>query len=251
MTPITFGRLCYPKSVDKVLGTSLPGERKYLKALAETYENASSWDTKQQTLSIMADLLTNHELQNYIPDITEYRFKIARMHIKRYGRGAPVPENKSPRMRIDESQLDHFLSFITSSHVVETPNVIRTMIPKRIIKQYTQFCKENDVKPLSGSTIYRILSVCGATVRKSLQGLDYFAAEGGKAFDDLAGVVDRLAVHGADSNWVSYCKIALKNGKSYIKSDYKVGFVNRIESNLINIHALKTTKVLLFCYITL
>ena len=151
------------KSVDKVLGTSLPGERKYLKALAETYENASSWDTKRQTLAIMADLLTYHELQNNIPDITEYRFKIARMHVKIYGRGAPVPENKSPRMRIDESKLDYFLSFITSSHVVqdlpfgerylrlsngeilETPNVIRTMIPKRIIEQYTQFCKENDL----------------------------------------------------------------------------------------------------------
>ena len=34
--------------LSKVLGTSLPGERKYLKALAETYENARSWDTKQQ-----------------------------------------------------------------------------------------------------------------------------------------------------------------------------------------------------------
>lgn len=59
----------------------------------------------------MADLLTYHELQDYIPDVTEYRFKIARMHINRYGNGAPVPENKSPRMRIDESQLDHFLSY--------------------------------------------------------------------------------------------------------------------------------------------
>ena len=45
------------------------------------------------------------------------------------------------------------------------------------------------LRPLSCSTIYRILSVCGATVRKSLQGLDYFAAEGGKGFDDLAGDV--------------------------------------------------------------
>ena len=59
---------------------------------------------------------------------------------------------------------------------------------------------------------YRTMSVCGATVRKSLQSLDYFAGEGGKAFDDLAGVVDRLAVHRADSNWVCYCKIALKMG---------------------------------------
>ena len=106
------------------------------------------------------------------------------------------------------------------------------MIPQRITEQYTQFCNENDVKPLSGSTIHRILSVCGATVRKSLQGLDYFAAEGGKAFDDLSGIVDKLAIHGADINWVSYCKIALRSGKSYIKSYFKVRFTNRIDYNL-------------------
>ena len=33
----------------------------------------------------------------------------------------------------------------------------------------------------------RILSECSASVRKSLQGLDYFAAEGARAFDDLRG----------------------------------------------------------------
>ena len=44
-------------------GGRLPGERKYLKALAETYDNASNWDTKRQTLAIMANLLTYHELQ--------------------------------------------------------------------------------------------------------------------------------------------------------------------------------------------
>ena len=32
----------------------------------------------------------------------------------------------------------------------------------------------------------RVLSECAATVRKSLQGLDYFAANGSKAFEDLA-----------------------------------------------------------------
>jgi hypothetical protein len=59
----------------------------------------------------MADLLKYQEIQRF----TEYRIKIARLHIKRYGRGASVPENKSPQMRIDEGQLDHFLTFITSS----------------------------------------------------------------------------------------------------------------------------------------
>ena len=59
------------------------------------------------------------------------------------------------------SALDHFLTFITSLHVIqdlpfgqrylhlssgqvlETPNVIRTMIPQRIVKQYVQYCDAN------------------------------------------------------------------------------------------------------------
>ena len=38
---------------------------------------------------------------------------------------------------------------------------------------------------MSKSIMLRILDACKATVRKSLQGLDYIAAEGAKAFDDL------------------------------------------------------------------
>jgi hypothetical protein len=52
----------------------------------------------------MAGLLTYHKLQKFIPENTEYRCKIARLHIKRYGCGSPLPENKSPRMRVDDGQ---------------------------------------------------------------------------------------------------------------------------------------------------
>ena len=141
-------------------------------------------------------------------------------------------------MRINESQLDYFLTFITSSHVIqdlpfgqrylrlangqilETPNVIRTMIPQRIIEQYTQFCKENNVRPFSPSTISRILCVCSPTVWKYLQGLGYIAA------DDLATVAVDLGNHGRDREWVDYCEKALKAGKQYIKTDYKVNGFN-------------------------
>ena len=234
------------RSVEKALG--LPekqsAERKYLQALAETYQHATSWDTRRQVLAIFADLAPFREIQEFIPGLTEYRFKEARLHILKHGRGSAVPLNKSPRMRINESQLDQFLTFITSSHVIqdlpfgqrylrlangqilETPNVIRTMIPQRIIEQYTQFCKENNMKPLSPSTISRMLSVCSATVRKSLQGLDYIAADGAKAFDDLATVAVNLGKHGRDGEWVDYCERALKAGKQYIKTDYKVNGFN-------------------------
>ena len=129
-------------------------DKVYLKALAETYEHAVGWDTRRQVLSIMVDLVPFSKLQKYVPDITHYRVKTARHYEQEYGRGAPVPDSRSSRMRVGAVRLDHFLSFITSPHVVQdlpfgqrhlhlsngkivkTPNVIRTMIKQRIITQY-------------------------------------------------------------------------------------------------------------------
>ena len=38
----------------------------------------------------------------------------------------------------------------------------------------------------------RILSECSASVRKSLQGLDYYAAEGTRTSDDLISLVSNI-----------------------------------------------------------
>ena len=66
----------------------------------------------------------------------------------------------------------------------------------------------------------RVLSSWAATVRKSLQGLDYIAADGGKAFDELIEMVLKLS--NDDKVWVSRLQKALKEAKQYIKGDYKV-----------------------------
>ena len=113
-------------------------------------------------------------------------------------------------MRIDSKQLDHFLSYITSPYVVqdlpfgqhyvhlsscevlETPNVICMMIPQHILLQYQELCKESGFQLFSRNTALRILPACGSTIRKSLQGLDYIAADGAKAFDDLCKLVEWL-----------------------------------------------------------
>ena len=67
-----------------------------------------------------------------------------------------------------------------------------------------------------------MLSVCTATVRKFLQGLDYVAADGAKAFDDLAAIAAKIENHGREKEWVSHCEGASKAGKQCIKADYKV-----------------------------
>ena len=166
---------------------------------------------------------------------------MANLHRVQYGRNAPVPTKESPRLRIDPKQLDHFLGFITSPHLVQdlpfgekhlqlssgkiitAPNVIRTMIPERIVMQYTQYCCETNYKPFSRRTMLRILSECSASVRQSLQGLDYFAAEGARAFGDLASIVENVSLLRDDGGeWSARIMDTLKAGKLYLKSDYKV-----------------------------
>ncbi|XP_068721563.1 uncharacterized protein [Montipora capricornis] len=70
---------------------------------------------------------------------------------------------------------------LSNGKIVEAPSVIREMVKERTIKQYRQFCEENNFKPFSYATMHRILTYCSASVRKSLRGLDYISAEGSSA----------------------------------------------------------------------
>ena len=152
-------------------------------------------------------------------------------------------------MRIDSKQLDHFISYITSPHVVqdlpfgqrymhlssgevlETPNVIRMMIPQRILLQYQELCKESGFQPFSRNTALRILSACGSTIRKSLQGLECIAADGAKAFDDLCKLVGQLKECGLSMQLGNIWKKSLKEGKQYLKADFKV-----IENHILQLY---------------
>ena len=55
----------------------------------------------------------------YIPGLTRYRLTMAKLHQLQFGRGAQVPQQPTTRMRMDLSQLDYFLGFITSLHLVQ------------------------------------------------------------------------------------------------------------------------------------
>ena len=212
----------------------------YLEALAEAYKNASGWDTRRQVLSCMAGVASYKAIAEHIPGLTRYRYTVANLHRLHYGRAVPVPKSPAPRLRITNQQLDHFLSFITSPHLIqdlpfgkkklrlssgkyiEVPNVIRTLIPQRIVKQYKQHCSDIKFVPFSESTMLRILSECSASVRKSLQGLDYFAAEGARAFEDLSKILEKRPEDGASRERIVGLQEALKAGKLYLKSDFKV-----------------------------
>ena len=91
----------------------------FLEALSEAYKNVSSWDSRRQILSIMTGVATFKEIQRFIPGLTQYRFTTANLHRLQYGRAAPVQVNPVTRLRIERKQLDHFLAFITSPHIVQ------------------------------------------------------------------------------------------------------------------------------------
>lgn len=230
------------KAVNDELGVEgilHPSQRMYLEAIAETYKNASSWDTRRQILSVMTGTASLASIREYIPGLSQYRYTEANLHRLQHGIGTPAPNQPAVRLRVDETQLDHFLQFIASPHIVqdlpfgekclrlsngnvlEVPNVIRALIPERITSQYKQYCQEVGFIPFSQRTMLRILSACSATVRKSLQGLDYVAADGASAFDDLANLLQQYS-HLVTVATLERWQRTLKNGKLYLKGDFKV-----------------------------
>ena len=132
------------------------------------------------------------KIQEWIPGLTKYRYTMARQHILLHGRGTPVPsQSLRTRMVVPQEKLAHFLDFITSPHIIQDlpfgekvvslstkevikiSNVVRNMIPERIVQQYQAYAKEENFTPLSRSTLLRVLQVCPASTQKSLQGIDY------------------------------------------------------------------------------
>ena len=87
------------------------------------------------------------------------------------------------------------------------------MIPEYIVKQYFAYAEESNFKPLSRRTLLYILTVCSASVRKSLQGLDYVSCNGAKAFDDLCDVAKRLGDYFMGMSWARGQMEHLKNTK--------------------------------------
>ena len=143
------------------------GDSTLLKALVECYNNASNWSTRRQMLSIMADKVSFKVLQSWIPDLSRYRYNIARHHLLLHGRGSIVPVVKSAQMFVSPEKLDHFSTFITSTHVMQdlpfgektlklssnteirVPNVVRSSIPEHIVQQYQSYCHEANFDPMS------------------------------------------------------------------------------------------------------
>lgn len=161
-------------------------DKELMYTLANCHKNANERDSRRQILSIMADKVILATIQQWIPGLTSYRFKVARQHAAFHGSGKLVPTNAQTKSFIPEAKLAHFLDFIISSHVIQdlpfraktitlstneviqVTNVVRNMIPERIVCQYQKYSAEHDFTPMSRSTLLRILHICSASTRLGL-----------------------------------------------------------------------------------
>lgn len=142
---------------------------------------------------------------------------------------------------MDPVKLDSFLDFITSPRVIrdlpygerkiklsdgtvyKIPNVIRCMGSSDVIQQYKAYCSENNISPLGDSTMYRILSECGAQIRTSLEGIDYFIAERGRAFRTILDALEELLKFQVLNQQEKKDFSALfLQCKQYLRADFKV-----------------------------
>ena len=69
-------------------------------------------------------------------------------------------------------------------------------MPEQIVLQHLSYCKDVGFTPMSRSTLCKVLSVCSASTRKSLLGLDYISVAEAEAFDELEKVADKLGIKG-------------------------------------------------------
>ena len=212
-----------------------------IEVLTEAHNQAQSWQTKTQILPIFASDFSKSESQRMIPSLSKWRIDQARNHAIKSGKGQPVEDKQVFRLRIDSTKVDHFLDFISRPELLQDvafgtktlrldsageriviPAAVRTLIPSRIIEQYTAYCKQQEFEPASERSLYRILDVCSASMQKSLQGLDNITAEGTQSIDSLVKIVENLVENAADEMWGKSIQHKIKEVKRYFKTDFKV-----------------------------
>ena len=195
-----------------------------------------SLQNREKKLSIFAQNFRRKQLKDLIPGLTDFRIKEARKHCKEHGPGTAVPTAPVHSFFLSEDKVDHFLRFITSDMISQDtaygtskmklesgvelviPKPKRKLIPARIIAQYLTTCDKSGFKPASTRTLFRILEVCPASTRKSLQNLEEIIR---KLYDE--GMPDSKADR-LHSMAFSY--------KRYLKQDYSTHVVNDSTSGI-------------------
>ena len=152
-------------------------EKSLLASLITLYNEATSWYTRQQILSVFVGDYSKTELLKFIPGLTKWRIDEARKHAFIASPGKLIDPPVLQRCRLEPVKVDHFLDFISSpcflqdvaygtktlklsnGEKIDIPNVVRTVIASRLIHLYQAYCAESGFEPLSRSTLFNMLKV--------------------------------------------------------------------------------------------
>ena len=200
----------------------------------QAYSAAKTRNVKIQILSLYAYRYPARPLQRIhepFAKLTSWQIKRARAHAREYSPGSLVEKPPSHRVRLLPTKLDRFLDFATrpyfyqdvafgtrklklkSGEKLTMPNIIRKVTRATMIRQYLKFCEEEQYKPLSRASLFRVLEVREASQQKSLSGLDNTAADGSAAFERLQRIVEELGHIGLEKSLADDISRSLRDGR--------------------------------------
>ena len=146
----------------------------------QAYSNAMTSTLKTQILSLYAyryPVKTLQKIHEPYSKLSEWQIRRARAHARECGPGSMVEKSPCHRVRLPPIKVDHFLDFanrpyfyqdvsfstrklrLSSGEKITMPNVIRKVTRSTMVKQYLQFCEEEQFEPLGRSTLFLILEV--------------------------------------------------------------------------------------------
>lgn len=89
-----------------------------VEVLIKAYDQADSWQTKRQILSIFANDFTRSKLQNMVPGLSKWRIDQARQHATVARKGQSPIKRPIYRTKINPVKIDHFINFISRPEFV-------------------------------------------------------------------------------------------------------------------------------------
>ncbi|XP_076103449.1 uncharacterized protein LOC143072420 isoform X1 [Mytilus galloprovincialis] len=133
----------------------------------------------------------------------------------------------SPSVMTDSPFLETKLK-LSNGELYQVPQIILNSVCSRVVEQYQTFCRESGIGDVASDRSYmRILQPTEPNIRKSMKGLDNYAADGAKDIDDLKKIVNVLG-----KEWEDGIFQQLSNCKQCLKLDYKETKANLEKINL-------------------
>ena len=108
---------------------------------------------------------------------------------------------------------------LDSGQEIVVPHIIRTSIKLQLVKVYTDHCSLIGYKPLSQSSLLRILEDCKTSQRKALSGIDNYTTDGYEGFEMITKILERLPLLKEDK---SVLKSSLRSALVYVKGNYRL-----------------------------